>query len=522
MEGKQMELFPKNHQKRFLDMYCLPFEGFTVDNRPDWFTAVKEIVKEIDENRNPCLIGKSGSGKTVVAILVHYVLQSRAILIAPTTNLVNEHCKLYQKVTGKKDVVKIIGEIPEKKRVWNNCDDKLIICTAEVFISDFQKGKVALNCFDFFMIDETHHAVKEHAFVKAAKIFNDTGKNIFSLTATLGDCEQEAQEIKKNCFIQTVIELQVPMLSRSERKIDIGLNGHLKYLHPIFEEIIGGITLEFEMLLGLKDVKIWMTEQELKELEKIVAKENNDDFVITAGMNKSYRSGLFLLAKYRKVMHAYRLVMNESYASFLEYTKTLPDKKKSGIALLHDPRFEKIIHYVSNIKDLHPKEKFFLEEIHKIKGRSMIFFQNKTTAKNIKALLKSIGCKTGYIFGGKDKKTEKAKEILKELKTCGMEHLLVTSVAEEGITLPGVDVVINYNPPTSKTARIQRTGRIGRMTKGESIFLVMKNSFEQGLYWKTVQRKPKPKIAGDFIKANIPNKKRKTRRGNDPRQTTLF
>lgn len=519
MKGEQTDLFPRNRQKRFFDMYCLPFESFTIDNRPDWFTIAKEIVKEIDEKRNPCLIGKSGSGKTVVAILVHYVLQGRAILIAPTTNLVNEHYKLYQKVTGKKDVIKIIGDIPEKKRFWNNYTDGLIICTAEVFNSDFEKGKIAVNDFDFFMIDETHHAVKNHAFVKAAKIFNDTGKNIFSLTATLGDCEQEAQEIKKNCFIQTVIELQVPMLARSERKIDIELDKHLKHLHPIFEEIIGGITLEFEMLLGINEVKIWMTEQELKELEKLVEKENNDDFIITAGMNKSYRSGLFLLAKYRKAMHAYRLAMNESYASFLEYTKTLVDKKKSGLALLHDPRFEKIIHYVSGIKDLHPKETFFLEELGKIKGRSMVFFQNKTTAKNIKILLKSIGCKTGYIFGGKDKKTEKAKEIIKELKTCGMEHLLVTSVAEEGITLPGVDVVINYNPPTSKTARIQRTGRIGRMTKGESIFLVMKNGFEQGLYWKTVQRKPKPKIAGDFIKEKIPTKKKK--KTDDPRQVVF-
>lgn len=516
-----MELFPEDRKKQFFDMYCLPFEGFTVDNRPDWFATTKEIVHEIDEKRNPCLIGKSGSGKTVVAVLTHFVLQRRAILIAPTTNLVNEHCNLYQKVTGKTDVRQIIGAITEKKRDWNNYSDKLIICTAEVFISDFEKGRVALGGFDFFMIDETHHAVKDHAFVKAAQIFHTTEKIIFSLTATLGDSMQEAQEIKRNCFIQTVVELRVPMLARSERKVDIEIDNHLKYLHPIFEEIIGGITLEFEMLLGLKEVKIWLTEQELKELEKLVEKENNDDFIITAGMNKSYRSGLFLLAKYRKATHAYRLIMNESYASFLEYVQTLKNKKKSGLSLLHDPRFEKIVAYLEKLKEPHPKEKVFLEEIKKIKGRSMIFFQNKTTAKNIKSLLKNIGCKTGYIFGGKDKKTEKAKEILKEIKTCGMEHLLVTSVAEEGITLPGVDVVINYNPPTSKTARIQRTGRIGRMTKGESIFLVMKNGFEQGLYWKTVERKPKPKIAGDFIKANIPNKKRNRHR-DDPRQTLLF
>ncbi len=52
---------------------------------------------------------------TLVALLFHNVLKGRAILIAPTTNLVNEHYKLYQKVTGKKDVIKIIGNIPEKR-----------------------------------------------------------------------------------------------------------------------------------------------------------------------------------------------------------------------------------------------------------------------------------------------------------------------------------------------------------------------------------------------------------------------
>jgi len=523
MLQEQTLLFPVE-KNAFSRLYYLPFNGFVIDNRPDWFASTKEVLQVIREGKNPCLTGFSGSGKTVVALLVYEVLQKRTLLVAPTTNLVNEHCKLYERITGTPRPRQIIGDTPEKNRIWNDPDDNLIICTAEVFLSELDNDRIALEKFDLFMMDEAHHAVKDHTYVQTASIFHSTGKPFFSFTATLGEVEKNKiimETIKRNCFIDKVIDLVVPMPERKERKVDVEIDETLKQLHKIFDEILGGIIMEMEYELQIRPLKVWMTQKEITELQKKINAEHDDRFITNSTYNKTFRVGNFLLAKYRKTLHAYRLVINESYESFLDYAQTVGRKNrkgkenKNGISLYFDPRFQKAMDIARNHVFLHPKEKTLIDELSKIKGRALIFFQNKATARNLKEKLKRLNYRTGYIFGGKEKKTEKAKEILMEMKICEIDHLLVTSVAEEGITLPGFDVVINYNPPNSKTARIQRTGRIGRMKKGESIFLVMNNSFEKGLYWKTMIRKNTPSGSGL-------SKKKKNRRGDDPRQLTLF
>ena len=60
--------------------------------------------------------------------------------------------------------------------------------------------------------------------------------------------------------------------------------------------------------------------------------------------------------------------------------------------------------------------------------------------------------------------------------------LISTSVAEEGIDIPSVDLVILYEPVPSEIRMIQRRGRTGRKNKGKMIVLITKGTRDESYY----------------------------------------
>jgi len=66
----------------------------------------------------------------------------------------------------------------------------------------------------------------------------------------------------------------------------------------------------------------------------------------------------------------------------------------------------------------------------------------------------------------------------------GMYNVLVaTSVAEEGLDIPSVDLVVFYEPVPSEIRWIQRRGRTGRFGRGRVVILVAKGTRDQAYYW---------------------------------------
>jgi len=71
--------------------------------------------------------------------------------------------------------------------------------------------------------------------------------------------------------------------------------------------------------------------------------------------------------------------------------------------------------------------------------------------------------------------------------------LLSTSVAEEGIDIPAVDLVILYEPVPSEIRMIQRRGRTGRKSSGRMKVLITKKTIDEGYYWTSVRRESRMK-----------------------------
>ena len=71
--------------------------------------------------------------------------------------------------------------------------------------------------------------------------------------------------------------------------------------------------------------------------------------------------------------------------------------------------------------------------------------------------------------------------------------MISTSVAEEGIDIPAVDLVILYEPVPSEIRMIQRRGRTGRKSSGRMKVLITKKTIDEGYYWTSVRRESRMK-----------------------------
>ncbi|MGB9577059.1 MAG: helicase-related protein, partial [Candidatus Norongarragalinales archaeon] len=61
---------------------------------------------------------------------------------------------------------------------------------------------------------------------------------------------------------------------------------------------------------------------------------------------------------------------------------------------------------------------------------------------------------------------------------------------EEGLDVPGVDLVVFYEPVPSEIRFIQRRGRTGRARAGRAVVLIAKGTKDEAFFW-SARRKEK-------------------------------
>ena len=91
--------------------------------------------------------------------------------------------------------------------------------------------------------------------------------------------------------------------------------------------------------------------------------------------------------------------------------------------------------------------------------------------------------------------------------------LIATSVAEEGLDIPKVDIVMFYEPIPSVIRFIQRKGRTGRLEKGKVVIFVTKKTRDEGYLWSAKNKEKKMVHVLETLKNklnNMPIKKQPT------------
>lgn len=138
---------------------------------------------------------------------------------------------------------------------------------------------------------------------------------------------------------------------------------------------------------------------------------------------------------------------------------------------------------------------FFSSEISQQENSKVIVFtQSRASAKELLDYLtkKSLVIRAAMFvgqatrFGQKGMNQEEQQAVIQKLKTNELNLLIATSVAEEGLDIGEVDLIVCFDSGLSPIRLVQRMGRTGRKRRGRVILLLMEN--EHAVFQASIKR----------------------------------
>jgi Fanconi anemia group M protein len=225
-----------------------------------------------------------------------------------------------------------------------------------------------------------------------------------------------------------------------------------------------------------------------------------------------------------KIQHALELLETQTLEGFHKYLKSLfeqASKKQSRgvVKLVSKPEFNFVLSQSNEllIKGMeHPKLQKLIDIITKEKENNkkmkmIIFTQFRETASNISKKINEMPGIKSKIFIGQAKKEgeglnqKQQKKIIEEFSEGKIDILCATCIAEEGLDIPEVNIVVFYEPVPSAIRAIQRAGRTARLMKGKLIMLITKKTRDEAFFYVSKSREKKMKIAIESIKEDMNN-----------------
>ncbi|MFW6317945.1 MAG: ERCC4 domain-containing protein, partial [Halorubrum sp.] len=174
---------------------------------------------------------------------------------------------------------------------------------------------------------------------------------------------------------------------------------------------------------------------------------------------------------------------------------------KASQRMVADPKVREAMRKAESFDGLHPKfskARILLAETLGINGgeRAILFTESRDTAEALVEFL-SASFDVRKFVGQGDKEgsdgmsQKQQQETLDEFKTGEFEVLVSTSVAEEGLDVPEVDLVCFYEPVPTAIRSIQRKGRTGRQAEGKVVVLMAEDTRDEAFFWISRRREKK-------------------------------
>ena len=469
--------------------------------------------------KNTLIVLPTGLGKTNIFLMLaaqrlKQFPNSKIVLLGPTRPLIEQYKDVFKKnLEIEEDKMQVFtGHVSPQKRKekWDNA--KIIFSTPQGLENDIISNRISIKNVSLIGFDEAHRAVGDYSYVYIAKKYNEYANypRIVGMTASPGSESEKIEEVIKNLYIEDIQvrsdesgDVREYIKEVKTRWIEIEFPNEFKKLHKYLTNCLASKIETINQFGTLGNISKNPSRKELLDLQASLQGEmaqGNKDF----GVLKS----LSLAAEAMKVQHALELIETQTLQSLNTYLEDInrqsyTTKTKAVQNLAKDENFKSAIVVARKLIQFekeHPKIKKLKEILREnlsIPGYKIIVFsQYRDTGKQLVEELNSLKEIKAELFIGQAKKkntgyTQKEQiEILNKFREGEFNVLVSSSVGEEGLDVPQVDLVVFYEPIPSAIRQIQRKGRTGRQEKGEVIVLYTKGTIDEAYRW-SAQHKEK-------------------------------
>ncbi len=464
----------------------------------------------------------TGLGKTSVSLLVTaerlHEQGGKALLLAPTKPLVDQHADFYRDALQIPDdeIVVFTGEISPDDRaaVWD--DARIVIATPQVIENDLVGNRISLADVTHLTFDECHRGTGDYAYVYIAERYHADADQplVTAMSASPGGTKEEIQTICENLGVDTV-----EVMTEDDADVDdytyetdiewkrIDLPQELLDIRDGLNEVVSD---RLEKLRELGVTRATSPDISQKQLNKIGAELRK---LMDNDQSEGYQ-GMSMHAEIMKLRRAVTLVETQSVESVRRYFERQKNAARSSGAskasqrLIAEPKVQEAMRKAEAYDDLHPKfsqTRILLAETLGINNgeRVIVFTESRDTAEALTDFL-SQNFRVERFVGQGDKEgsdgmtqTEQ-KDTLTAFRNGEFEVLVSTSVAEEGLDVPEVDLVLFYEPVPTAIRSIQRKGRTGRQDKGRVVVLLANDTRDEAYFW--ISRRKEKQMASELQK----------------------
>ena len=456
----------------------LTFRGFNqaeyAKKHESWEDAAKKLTGFLERGINSGLVADTAAGKTIIALLAIIAIEKRTLFLTPQRLLTEQHYDLKGIMDDEYfKSRKIHGHTSKEKRVWNDPSDLIVFATPHVVMEDIKKGLFGIKDFQMIVFDEMHRATGDYPYVALAKLASENKLLAIGLSASPGGSLEKIEAIRKNLYLEKFFRVEVETPRKNEDVVLAEPDDNMRRIESIFRELL------LEVAGKISDMGIEMDREGLTHMRIFEEIEKQLKF-------KDEYQGAYLAAKYRKLYHAYFTTMTEGYGTFLNYLGKLKhtDGSRAARDIAMSKRIAEIAH--AAMKNSHPKVEMLFKILTSLKNsgkNALIFFSQKSTARLLAQDLAEKDWRIELLFGGKDKNIKHQKEVLRKMAAREVDFVFTSSVAEEGLSIPEIDTVIQYSMPPTENSLIQRSGRTGRMKIGHVIFINLNHPLDRIFYF---------------------------------------
>ena len=476
----------------------------------------------------------TGLGKTTVSLLVTaerlHAAGGKALFLAPTKPLVQQHADFYREALTIPDdeIVVFTGDVKPDDRAALWADARIVIATPQVVENDLVGNRISLRDVTHLTFDECHRATGEYAYVYIAERYHADAADplVTGMSASPGGDTEEIETVCANLGLYNVEVMTEGDADVSEythdtdvRWIEVELPAEVLAIRDALNEVIADRLETLKSLGVTNSTNPDLSQRDLNKmrgtLRKMMDADNSDGY-----------KGMSVHAEVMKLRRAVELVETQSVKSVRRYFERQRNAARSSGAskasqrMIADPKVREAMRKAESFDGLHPKfsqARILLAETLGINEgeRAILFTESRDTAEALVEFLetsfdvrKFVG--QGDKEGSDGMSQKQQQERLQAFKNGEFEVLVSTSVAEEGLDVPEVDLVCFYEPVPTAIRSIQRKGRTGRQAEGQVVVLMAEDTRDEAFFWISRRREKKMeqelsalKSATDDIEASV-------------------